>query len=254
MNGKIITGKAEIELFNLDKESIDLFLVDTPFGTTQSDWDKILDLPEMWKGITHSKKIRTPTLHFAKAPYSIVLASSNLKQFKHEWIWEKNTATGHLNSGRMPMQAHENIQVYYERLPLYKPQKTKGHKLKTSLVSQRKNATDTEVYSKHRRADYSSTERHPRSVLRYDIVPDNDRRHTNQKPLDLLINMILTYTNPGDTVCDFCAGSGSVGRACQITGRKLILIEKDPREVAKIEAWLSMPLSEYEKGLIPVSG
>lgn len=47
---------------------------------------------------------------------------------RYEWIWEKTTATGHLNAKKMPMKAHENVLVFYKKLPTYNPQKTTGHK------------------------------------------------------------------------------------------------------------------------------
>mgnify|MGYP000329848039 CR=1 FL=1 len=46
---------------------------------------------------------------FAQSPFDKVLGASNLKLLKYEWIWEKTKATGHLNSKKMPMKAHENI-------------------------------------------------------------------------------------------------------------------------------------------------
>ena len=39
--------------------------------------------------------------------------------------------------------------------------------------------------------------------------------------------LIKTYTNEGDTVLDFCMGSGSTGVACQNLNRNFIGIEKD---------------------------
>lgn len=41
---------------------------------------------------------------------------------------KKTQATGHLNAKKMPMKAHENILVFYKKLPIYNPQKTTGHK------------------------------------------------------------------------------------------------------------------------------
>jgi hypothetical protein len=38
-----------------------------------------------------------------------MVVMSNLKKFKHEWIWEKPQATGFFNAKKMPMKAHENM-------------------------------------------------------------------------------------------------------------------------------------------------
>ena len=51
---------------------------------------------------------------------------SNRKMFRYEWIWQKSTICGFLNAKKMPMRIHENILVFYEKLPTYKPQMTKG--------------------------------------------------------------------------------------------------------------------------------
>jgi site-specific DNA-methyltransferase (adenine-specific) len=51
-----------------------------------------------------------------------ILGNSNINLLKYEWIWEKNKATGFLNSKKMPLKSHENILVFYKKLPLYKPQ------------------------------------------------------------------------------------------------------------------------------------
>ena len=51
--------------------------------------------------------------------------------------------------------------------------------------------------------------------------------HPTQKPVALLEYLIKTYTNEGETVLDFTAGSMSTAIACINTNRKGIMIEKD---------------------------
>lgn len=51
--------------------------------------------------------------------------------------------------------------------------------------------------------------------------------HPTQKPVALLEWLIKTYTNPGDTVLDPVAGSGTTAIAALRTGRNCIAIEKD---------------------------
>ena len=51
--------------------------------------------------------------------------------------------------------------------------------------------------------------------------------HPTQKPVALLEYLIRTYTNAGDTVLDFCMGSGTTGVACVNTGRDFIGVELD---------------------------
>ena len=49
--------------------------------------------------------------------------------------------------------------------------------------------------------------------------------HPTEKPVDLLEDLINTYTKEDDTVLDFTMGSGSTGVACQNTNRNFIGIE-----------------------------
>lgn len=51
--------------------------------------------------------------------------------------------------------------------------------------------------------------------------------HPNQKPVELLRYLIRAYTNPGDTVMDPVAGSGTTGIAAYEEGRDSLLVEID---------------------------
>ena len=51
--------------------------------------------------------------------------------------------------------------------------------------------------------------------------------HPTQKPVALLEYLIKTYTQEGETVLDFTAGSFSTGVACLNTGRSFIGVEMD---------------------------
>lgn len=61
----------------------------------------------------------------------------------------------------------------------------------------------------------------------FEYKKDNDGYHPTQKPVALLEDLIQTYSNEGNTVLDFTAGSGSTGVACVNTNRHFIGIELD---------------------------
>lgn len=69
----------------------------------------------MWKEYNRVIKENGVIVLTAQTPFDKILANSNLKMLRYEWIWEKITATGHLNSNRMPMKAHENVLVFFIR-------------------------------------------------------------------------------------------------------------------------------------------
>lgn len=147
---------------------------------------------------------------------------------KYEWIWEKTTATGHLNSKKMPMKAHENILVFYKKLPTYNPQKTTGH---TPVHSYTKYQDDGSNYGKTKIgiSGGGSTERYPRDIIIFKTDKQYCSLHPTQKPVALLEYLIKTYTNENELVLDNCMGSGSTGIACINTNRRFIGIEKDDK-------------------------
>lgn len=205
---------------------VDGVFADPPFGTTQNEWDKVIPQDQMWNALKQVCSPNTPILLNAQPPFDKVLAVSNLKRFKYEWIWEKTAATGHLNAKRMPMKAHENVLVFYDKLPVYNPQKTTGHVRKTSTAERFRLQSDNygeQAGTTH----YDSTERYPRSVIVFPSDKQKSKLHPTQKPVALLEYLIKTYTNEGDTVLDFCMGSGTAAIACIRTNRKFIGIEKD---------------------------
>ena len=52
--------------------------------------------------------------------------------------------------------------------------------------------------------------------------------HVSQKPVEVMVQLLKWFTDPGDTVLDPYMGSGSTGVACVQTGRRFIGIELDP--------------------------
>ena len=51
--------------------------------------------------------------------------------------------------------------------------------------------------------------------------------HPTQKPIKLMERIVSLFTNEGDTILDFCMGSGSTGVACKNLNRNFIGVEKD---------------------------
>jgi len=63
------------------------------------------------------------------------------------------------------------------------------------------------------------------NILKY--KKDYSNHHPTQKPVSLLEDLIKTFSNEGDLVCDLTMGSGSTGVACRNTNRNFTGIEKD---------------------------
>lgn len=219
-----------IELMdNIPDKSIDMIFTDLPYGTTRAKWDSVIDLGLLWEQYNRIIKDNGAILLFAQTPFDKVLGTSNLDMLRHEWIWEKTSATGHFNAKKMPLKAHENILVFYKKLPTYNPQKTRGHKPVNSF---RKYAgKESDLYGENTEdiVGGGSTERYPRSVLLFPSDKQKSNYHPTQKPEDLLRYMIRTYTNPGEVILDSTMGSGSTGVAAIKEGRNFIGIELDEK-------------------------
>jgi len=224
---KIIQGDCLEVMKGIPDKSIDMILCDLPYGTTRNKWDSIILLDNLWEQYCRVIKDNGAIVLTAQTPFDKVLGCSNLKLLRYEWIWEKTSATGHLNAKKMPMKAHENILVFYKKLPTYNPQKTFGHKRKVSKAEHKTNCVMTSNYNKHGLTSYDSNDRYPRSVQ----VFSNDKQklalHPTQKPADLFGYLIKTYTNEGEIILDNCIGSGTTAIAALNTGRFFIGIEKD---------------------------
>jgi len=232
MLNQIINADCFDVFLNIKTGSVDMILCDLPYGTTQSPWDSILPFDQLWMAYERIIKDNGAIVLFAKAPFDKALAASNMKLFKYEWIWEKNKATGHLNKSLMPLQAHENILVFYKRPPTYNAQMSQGHKPMNAATNNHKSSVYGDGIPWSNEA--GKTERLPRSVLYYPVVNNDDpeRIHPNQKPVELCEYFIRTYTNPGETVLDNCAGSCTTAVAASRTGRNYIAIERDKRHAA----------------------
>lgn len=228
MNDLLFEGDCLIHLKNISNKSVDLIFTDLPYGTTHNKWDININLNQLWKEFNRIIKDNGAILLFAQSPYDKILACSNLKMYRYEWIIEKTKATGHLNSKKMPMKAHENILVFYKKSPKYNPQKTSGH---PPVHNYSKHTDDGSCYGKTK-AGFSgggSTERYPRDVLKFKWDTQKSSLHPTQKPVECAEYFIKTYTNEGDVVLDSCAGSGSILLAAKNLNRHYIGIEKESK-------------------------
>ena len=205
--------------------SVDMVLADCPYGTTSCAWDSIIPLEPMWEQLKRIIKPNGAIVMTAAQPFTSVLVCSNLKMFKYSMVWRKSQSTGHLNAWRMPMRAHEDLVVFYNKPPTYNPELTPKPAKNIRPVTNRTKTTD--CYGSHKldahRCPPDKTM--PNSILEFNNAQGG--LHPTQKPVALMEYLIKTYTNEGDTVLDFTMGSGTTGVACINLNRKFIGIELD---------------------------
>lgn len=206
---------------DIPDESIDMILCDLPYGTTKNKWDSVIPLNKLWKSYERIIKDNGAIVLFSQMPFSAELVHSNLKLFKYEWIWQKDNGTGFLNAKKMPLKIHENILVFYKKLPLYNPQMRTG--FKPYKCKQGRHSTNYGAYEQGHITE-SNGERYPIDIIKF---KKDSGLHPTQKPVELLEYLIKTYTNENETVLDNCMGSGSTGVACVNTNRNFIGYELD---------------------------
>lgn len=238
---EVIIGDCLVEMSWIATQSVDLVLVDLPYGSTQNAWDAVIPFEPMWNEVW--RVCRGAAVFTAIQPFSSALVMSQLQHFRHEWVWEKNKVTGHLNAKKAPMRAHEVALVFSQSPPFYEPQMTVGHSPMNAYVQ---TSNGSNYGSTKRPAGGGSTERYPRSVQQFNVVNNDspERIHPTQKPVQWMQYLIQTYSRPGDLVLDFAMGSGTTGVAALRAGRRFIGIELNPEYAAAAADRISVAESE----------
>lgn len=212
-------------LDSIPTDTVDLVIIDPPYGVTKCDWDVIIPLSELFTKLNRVLKDNGALLVFGVEPFSSYVRLEHKKYYRYDIVYEKSRATGFLNANRQPLRAHEIISVFYKKQPTYNPQKVSGSKKCTTRVGVR-----SKVYTEaDRKVVYCSTERYPRSIIRFNSEQQTTVFHPTQKPVELLEYLVKTYSNEGDTVLDCVMGSGSTGVAATNLGRSFIGIENNTK-------------------------
>ena len=211
----------------------DAIITDPPYGTTKNKWDNIIPFDKMWEKMNKLIKPNGAIILFSQGLFTVDLINSNRKDWRYNLIWEKDRPTGFLNAKRMPLRSHEDICVFYKKLPVYNPQFWEGKPLHGMGNKYKQNVFTNNNYGNYNFSTNTSanrtgdTTKYPRSILKFNRP--HPPIHPTQKPVDLLEYLIKTYTNEGNLVLDFTMGSGSTGVACLNTNRKFIGIELDEK-------------------------
>jgi DNA modification methylase len=218
----------------IEDKSVDLVLTDLPFGQTQNEWDVPIPFDQMWEQIERIKKESTAIIFFGSGMFTADLMKSKSDLWRYNLIWNKgDRVTGFLNANKMPLRSHEDILIFYKSLPSYNPQFTRGEKTHNRGFSEKK---VDHTYRQNLQTPTNKklgNQKHPKSILKF--APPHPKIHPTEKPTPLCEYLIRTYSNPGDTVLDFCLGSGPTAEACVLSGRNFIGIEKEPAYVAIAE-------------------
>ena len=235
-----------IELYNGDcleimgelikrQVKVDVIITDPPYGTTACSWDSVIPFEPMWERLNKIIKFNGATVLFGNEPFSSALRMSNVKNYKYDWIWEKDTHSNFFQAKYCPLNRTENISIFgffginsgSKIISTYNPQ---------GIVKKNKRMIDSGYADRKLGVAHGSslkkgneyTQEHanyPHRIIK--CKRDDGSLHPTQKPVALMEYLIKTYTNVGETVLDFTMGSGTTGVACMNTERKFIGIELD---------------------------
>ena len=220
--------------------SIDAIITDPPYWTTACKRDTVIPFDLMREQLKRIIKPNWAIVLFWSEPFSSALRMSNIKQYKYDWIWEKNFSGGFATAKRMPMKYHENISIFYTKQPTYNPQfeeyadsvkKRFKDGASVNVDKQSKKSTN-QIHNGFGSSAHSISHtrgKYPSSVQKISGVPNANgvRVHPTQKPVALIEYLIKTYTNEWETVLDFTMWSWTTAIACLNTNRNFIWFELD---------------------------
>src|SRR5208282_2846852 len=197
---QLYNGDCLTVLPSLPNGSVDMILVDLPYGTTACKWDSIIPLDLLWAEYRRVCKPNAAMVFTASQPFTTKLISSNMDEFRYCWVWEKEQGINFLFSKKQPMKVHEDVCVFYIAQPTNNPQITKGAPYMSG------DGCTGETLKGYAKKVVTKNEgwRFPRTVQKF---KRDTGLHPTQKPLGLMEYLVRTYSNKGDTVLDSCMGS-----------------------------------------------
>lgn len=174
-----------------------------------------------------------PILLFGSEPFSTLLRTSNMKEWRYDWIWEKNVAADFVHAKNRPMKNFEIISAFCQfgmghksimgdrRMP-YNPQGLiPCHNVRHNAKSKFGGVVGSRP--SHKDEIVSEWTNYPTALLKFD--KESNAFHPTQKPVSLIQYLIRTYSNEGDTILDNCMGSGTTAIAAIREKRNFIGFE-----------------------------
>lgn len=225
MLNNITKGDTIEQMRNIPDKSIDLVLVDLPYGTTQNKWDSVIPLDKLWSQYHRIVKENGAMIFTASGLFTAQLMLSNPKEYKYNYTWVKSKSTNFLNAKKQPLRKHEDILVFYRKQPTYNPQMTEGKAYSKGI---RKDQVTGSYGNFNPVLVKSKGNRYPVDVLYFKTAEsEGEVVHPTQKPIALGRYLIRTFSNPGDVVLDNTSGSGSFLISALLEGRNFVGIEKN---------------------------
>ena len=223
--------------------SVDMVLMDLPYGTTACSWDTVIPFEPMWARLKRVIKPRGAIVLTASQPFTSALVMSNVKWLREELVWVKQHPKGFLDARRKHMDAHETVLVFSDGLTTYNPQGL----IPLRVQNGRANKAGNGVYGKVGNQLYiQEVGNFPRSVLYFDAITFGNL-HPTQKPVALFEYLIRTYTREGELVFDGTCGSGTTAVAARNCKREFVCGDTELDYVLIARDRLRLPFEPKQK-------
>lgn len=208
----------------IEDKSIDAIICDLPYGTTSCKWDSVLPFDKLWEQYNRIIKPNGAICLFGREPFTSAIVMSNVKNYKHKWVWNKKQSGSFQNAKYMPLQIDEDIVVFSNGKCNYYPIMRKGKMRKRGGAKETNNAMGNNGLNE--KFENYSNMYYPINI--YELAnPRLNKLHPTEKPIDLMEMLVRTYTKENDVVLDNTMGVGSTGLASLMSNRKSIGIEKE---------------------------
>ena len=227
VGGNLHQGDCLEVMKSLGDNSVDLVLCDLPYGTTQNKWDSVIPLEQLWQQYRRVVKPKGVIALTSQGIFTARLVLSNEAWFRYKFVWIKSKPTNFLNARRQPLRQHEDICIFYQSQPDYRPVMSQGEPYDKGV----RKAQFTGSYGEFKPVQVkSSGGRFPTDTL-YCKTAESEAGcrvwHPTQKPVALGRYLIRLFTGEGDVVLDNAFGSGSFLVAAALEERRFIGIEKN---------------------------
>ena len=242
---ELLKGDCLEVMKSIESGSVDAIICDPPYQITACKWDKLIPFDLMWEQLNRIIKPNGAIVLFGSEPFSSALRMSNIKNYKYDWVWNKDRAANFATIKYSPAKVHENIIIFAKGKTTYNPIRIPRNKesLKRMPAGTVYSESKKKQYQKKECADYIKIKptgysiskdglKNPISIINVNGVHGRSKekqegRHPTQKPVKLMEYLIKTYTNKNELVLDFTMGSGTTGVGCVNLNRQFIGIEQD---------------------------
>jgi len=114
MKFKLINDDCLKVMPTLPDKSVDMICCDLPYGTTACKWDSIIPFDKLWEQYNRIIKDEGTITLFGSEPFASYLRTSNVKDYRYDYIWIKNNCSNFQLANTNPLKYHETISVFYK--------------------------------------------------------------------------------------------------------------------------------------------